>query len=535
MQILQRAWQRAAISATALCLCASSSFVSATYPPWAHADLVQTTEQQPQQPPQQQQQRLIITPEAYNSLLRSQAIPPSPSLDQFPPLSSLTLPKQQRFTLQNGLRVILIEDTEAPLVRGNLLMKGGTRASPPDKIGLASIAAAVQRAGGSHTHPNGQLDDALEALAAAIEGNAGSDAVSFGFECLAEGEDVSTVMKLFAEVITDPEVPESKVELYKRQALNSIAHRNDNAGGIPVREAAKLIYGLDSPYAAEPTVETVSSISSDDVVSWLKTWERPDRAVLGIVGPFRSNDIKKVIEQTLGEWEIGSRDTNIVIPTPEVAGRAPQDVRGKVYFINRPGLSQASVAMADVGIQMMDEDEEALDVLGGILNSFGGRLFDDIRSRSGLAYSVSGGWATVPLDHRGLFIATAETAQPEQLIKALKQAFVQTVTTAPTEEEVANAKEQSSNSFVFSFQSNVSQLRRAVAFELLGIPQDYPFLYMKKLSSVTAGDVWSAAKRHVRPDDLVTVVIGDATKIDTRKLVVGGGDGGTVTESLKLQ
>ena len=100
---------------------------------------------------------LIITPDVMESL------PPLPT--KFPPLSPLRLPKMQQLVLKNGLRVILLEDKEAPLVRGTLMMRGGQRASPPNKIGLASIAAAVQRSGGSVAYPGSSLDGELEDLA----------------------------------------------------------------------------------------------------------------------------------------------------------------------------------------------------------------------------------------------------------------------------------------------------------------------------------------------------------------------------------
>ena len=169
--------------------------------------------------------------------------------------------------------------------------------------------------------------------------------------------------------------------------------------------------------------------------------------------------------------------------------------------------------MAEVGIQMMDEDEVALDVLSGILNNFGGKLFDELRTSQGLAYSVSGGWASAPIDHPGLFIASAETVQPAALLFALRQALTEAATVAPTVEQVERAREESLNSFIFGFSSTVAQLRRAVAFQLFGLPQDYLFTYRDKLSAVTAEDILAAAGRHLHPDKMVTVVVGDAKSI----------------------
>ncbi len=443
---------------------------------------------------------LIITPDVLETL------PPLPK--DFPPLPPLKLPKMNRITLKNGLRVILLEDREAPLVRGTLFMRGGQRASPQNKIGLASIAAAVQRSGGSVQHPGSSLDEELEELAAAIEGGAGSDSVSMGFSCLAE--DATSILKLFTEVITTPAMPESKLDLFKAQALNSLAHKNDNASGIPGREVSKLIYGKDSPYAREPTINQVSSITVEDANNWLATWERPDSAVLGLVGSFEPKEMTKLVEETLGNWTpaAGSGSPIPLVEAPPLPSQ--EKIQGKIYLVDRPGSVQASVVMAEPGIQMMDPDEVELDVLAGVLNSFGGRLFDEIRSKNGLAYQVSGGWPSVPPDHPGLFLATAETANPAELLNALRKALTVAATTAPTVQEVERAREESLNSFIFGFASTGAQLRRSVAFELLGIPQDYPFTYKNKLTKVTAEEIKAAAERHLHPEKMVTVVVGDA-------------------------
>ena len=265
-------------------------------------------------------------------------------------------------------------------------------------------------------------------------------------------------------------------------------------------------------YAREPTIAQLSTFSIDDVSAWLTAWERPDTAVLGLVGSFNPREMKKQLEESMlvKEWTPPT-PLPLELPTPPLPSQEP--LQGKIYIVDRPGSSQASVVMAEVGIQMMDEDEVALDVLSGILNNFGGKLFDELRTSQGLAYSVSGGWASAPIDHPGLFIASAETVQPAALLFALRQALTEAATVAPTVEQVERAREESLNSFIFGFSSTVAQLRRAVAFQLFGLPQDYLFTYRDKLSAVTAEDILAAAGRHLHPDKMVTVVVGDAKSI----------------------
>ena len=170
---------------------------------------------------------------------------------------------------------------------------------------------------------------------------------------------------------------------------------------------------------------------------------------------------------------------------------------------------------------MTDPDEYSLDVLTSLLNSFGGRLFNTIRSREGLAYSVSGGWVSTPLDHPGLFLATAETAQPGALLRALRAALEGATAEGPTPEELARAREESANSFVFNFVSKGAQLQRAAVFDLLGLPQDYLFRYKAGVEEVTAEGVLAAARRRLHPAQQTVVVMGDAAKLRGQLLELG--------------
>ncbi|EFN56163.1 hypothetical protein CHLNCDRAFT_7930, partial [Chlorella variabilis] len=392
---------------------------------------------------------------------------------EFPPLPPLSLPKYKQVTLKNGLRVFMIEDKEIPVVRGSLLMRGGQRASPPDKVGLASLSAAVQRSGGSWQHPGQALDDALEDRAAYIEGGAGAEAFGFGWQCLRE--DTADVLQLFAEVLyatTFAGAPCRPVP--PKQVLNSLEHRYDNPSSIPARELPKLIYGRDSVYAREPTPEQIASISVDDMRTFLATWQRPDAAVLGIVGDFEPRQMQRLVEAAFGGWAPPpGQPTPPPLPAPPLPNQA--GVAGKIFLVDRPAFPPTCLCALPAGIQMMDVDEYPLEILGSLFNGFGGRLFDQIRSREGLAYSVSGGWASTPTDHPGLFLAAAETARPAALLAALRSALQDAAAAAPSEEEVQRAKEEALNQFVFSFASRPAQLNRIITFDLLGIPQDYLF------------------------------------------------------------
>ncbi|KXZ52708.1 hypothetical protein GPECTOR_8g103 [Gonium pectorale] len=479
-----------------------------------------------------------------------EALPPLPA--EFPPLPELKLPKYSTATLRNGLRVFLLRDEEVPLVRVTLLMRGGQYASPPDKVGLASLTTYVQRAGGSTAHPAASLDGRLEELAASIELGAGPQAISADMACLAE--DTEEVMGLMAEVIRSPVLPADKLAIYQAQLLNALEHQNDNPGSIARRKITKLLYGPDSAYARTPTKAAVSAISTDDLRAYAQRWERPDAAVLGVVGSFEPRKMLQLLEKEFGSWAPapGQPDAPPAVPrspppalplvveatspaaeTAETAGTAGAGTsvvkvaaatassaaltpvanasaphRPVVYLVDRPGLTQANVLTAEPGITLSDPDVFALDVLGGVFNSFGGQLFDTLRSREGLAYSVSGSWDSPP-DHQGLFLAGGQTSAPGEFLRSLRQLLARAASDPPSEAELEAAKAETLNSFAFNFASTSSQLQRILVYDLLGLPQDYLFRYFRGIEAVGRADVAAAAQRHLHAERQAVVVVGD--------------------------
>ncbi|GFR43894.1 hypothetical protein Agub_g5024, partial [Astrephomene gubernaculifera] len=225
-------------------------------------------------------------------------LPPLPT--SFPPLPDLKLPQYTMTTLPNGLRIFLLPDPEVPLVRATLLMRGGQYGSPPDKVGLASLTAAVQRAGGSTRHPGPSLDGRLEELAAGVEVGAGVQAVSVDMACLAE--DVEEVMGLMAEVVRSPALPPAQLDLLRAQLINGLQHQNDSPAAIARRKMTKLLYGSDSLYARTPTPASISSITPADLRAYVDRWERPDAAVLGVVGAFQPEDMLQLLAREWGDW-----------------------------------------------------------------------------------------------------------------------------------------------------------------------------------------------------------------------------------------
>ena len=315
---------------------------------------------------------------------------------EFAPLPEIQLPEYLRYQMDNGMVVYLVEDRDLPLIGGKAIIRTGSRFEPQNKVGLAQLTGNVMRSGGTQNHPPDELNLILEQNAASIESNINTTSATVSFSTLTE--DLDTVFELFAEVIRQPAFDQEQLQLILNQQQGAIARRNDNPQEITKREFKKLIYGEISPYARTTEYETLDNISRNDVLDFYSKFIRPENIILGIVGDFDTAQMQSMVEAKFGDWQVNTPAPFIKIPT------ANQKYTDGVYLIDRPNLTQSSVLLGHLGGLLANPDYPQLSVLNGVINGFGGRLFNEVRSRQGLAYSVYGLW-NPNYDYPGTFIA----------------------------------------------------------------------------------------------------------------------------------
>lgn len=422
----------------------------------------------------------------------------------FPPLPEVTLPDYTRYTLDNGMIVYLMEDHELPLVRGTVLVKTGERLDPADKVGLASLTATVMRSGGTQYHSADQLNQLLEQRAARIETSMGKASGSASFDTLSE--DLETVFGLFAEVIQSPIFPQEKLTLAKTQQQGAIARRNDNPDNIVGRELQKLVYG-DSPYARTVEYSTLDNISRPDLVDFYQRSFHPSQMILGIVGDFDPSAMRSLIQAKFGSWQPPG-------PTLATLPTVSQAQAGGVFLVNQPQLSQSYIQMGHLGGQLDNPEVFPLYVMNGVLNGFGGRLFNQVRSRLGLAYTVYAAWSP-QYDYPGKFVAGGQTSSATTVafIQAVRAEIERIRTTPITAAELAYAKDSILNAFVFNFQDPQQTLARLLRYEYFNYPQDFIFRYQQGVKATTVADVQRVAQTYLKPADLVTLVVGNQAAI----------------------
>nr|WP_283766853.1 pitrilysin family protein [Roseofilum capinflatum] len=448
---------------------------------------------------------LALTIQWHESAVAAQAKP----YDEltFPPLPEVTVPEYTQFTMDNGIEVFLMEDRDLPLVTGRAMFHTGDRQEPQEKVGLAGLVGTVMRSGGTQTYTPDELNRSLEDRAASIETSIGTSAATAQFSALTP--DTDEVLRLFAQVLRQPAFDEQQLELAKTQVQGSIARRNDSPDAIASREFQKLIYGANSPYARTVEYETLEAIKRQDLIDFYQQYFVPNNMMLGLVGDFDPAQMREKLEATFGDWQPNPNFKRP--PLPQVS----QSLTEGIFVVDQPQLTQSNVLMGHLGGQLDNPDYFALSVMNEVLNGLGGRLFNQVRSRQGLAYAVYGFWSP-RYDYPGMLIAGGSTRSEATVpfIEALRGELDRIIQKPITAQELTAAKDGVLNSFVFNFQKPSQTLSRLMRYSYYGYPEDFIFQYQRGVEATTIEDVQRVAQEYLKPEEMVTLVVGNQEQID---------------------
>ncbi len=423
---------------------------------------------------------------------------PIPKLHEFKPQ------QPKRIVLKNGIVIFLQEDHELPFVSGSVLIPGGARDEDPAKTGLVDLYGQTWRTSGTAKIGGDALDDLLEAKAAHIEASGGADSTSISWDSLKGDSD--QVFALAMDLLLHPKFSEEKLQLAQQQVATSIVRRNDDAGEIASRESAKLVYGGNSPYARQPELATIGSVTLADLQAW-HTRTLGGKLIVGVSGDF---DPVAMEAKLRAAFE----------PLPPVkAAPARHDTfveaKAGVSFVDKEDVNQSNVEIVGLGTDRHNPDAATLSVMNDILGGgFASRLFQKVRTELGLAYAVGGGYGFT-WDHPGLFRVMVRT-KSESTVDATKAALteIEGLTSTPfTETELKRAKDNILNSFLFRYDTKDKVLAERERLEFYGYPADYLETYRAALEKVTVADLTAAAKKYIHTDQLAVLVVGNGPEI----------------------
>jgi zinc protease len=423
-----------------------------------------------------------------------------------PPLPAFKPQQPKRIELKNGMVIFLQEDHELPLIDGTARIRGGSVNEPADKTGLMDIYGEVWRTGGTKSQTGDQLDDFLEVRAAKVETGSSTDSTTISFSCLKA--DLDDVFKAFIDVLQNPEFRADKIDLAQKEEGDGISRRNDDVGEIAQRETVKLAYGADNPYARVPEYSTVAAITRQDLIDWHGRYVHPNNIILGISGDFDSAAMEARLRAAFDAWPKGP-----ALPKNEIQ-YAP--AKSGYYLVPKDDVNQSTIHMVALGTTRDNPDYYAINVFNEAFGGgFSSRLFNDIRTKRGLAYGVNGGIGT-NFGHPGILQISIGTKSGTtvEAIHAADENIDNLATHPITEEEIQHAKDGILNAFIFRLDSPDKILGERMTYEYYGYPPDWLDKYQAEIKNVTVADVNRVAAKYLHKDQMAVLVVGNTKDFD---------------------
>jgi predicted Zn-dependent peptidase len=424
--------------------------------------------------------------------------PPAPE-----PMKKLSFPAYSEMKLKNGLEVVVVEHHEQPVASLWLAFRTGSTLDPEGKSSLASFTGTLLNKG-TKTRDSKKLAEWIESVGGDVSVNTDEDFTIITISLLSEY--LPTAYEYLADIVLNPTFPEDELSEERKRAVTGIEFEKSDPNAMADRHFHEVVYGKH-PYAVRPTTETVEDVTRDDIVAFHTRNYVPNNALLFVVGDVTDKQVKKDANKYFGSWKAGTPDKPVYATPPERTAR-------NISLYHRPGSVQSNVYIGHLGLKPTDPDWPAVMVANRVLGGgASGRLFMNIREDKGWTYGAYSSW-TKPVD-AGYFRATANvrTEVTDSSLTEMLGEIKRIVDQPVSDEELNSAKSYLIGNFPTTIETPSQIAAQIGQVKLLGLDKSYLENYRKDVAKVTVADAQAAMKKHLHPDQLAIVLVGDATEI----------------------
>jgi predicted Zn-dependent peptidase len=419
---------------------------------------------------------------------------------------ALRLPPVTTRTLPNGLKLVVVEQHELPLVDVVLDVRNGGEADPSGKAGTASLAAGMLTEG---TTTRSALEIADQAAYLGVRVGASSGWEQSTVALHAPTAQLDSALALFADVALHPAFAPADLERVRKVRLTALQQIRDRGPAIADRAYATALYGEQHPYGRplSGSESSVADITRDDLVKYYTTYFRPNNATLLVVGDVRPADVERRALALFGGW------TRADVPTvAENAAPAPKATT--LVLIDKPGAAQSSFRLGGIGVPRSTDDYFAIEVMNTILGgSFTSRLNQNLRETHGYTYGAGSGFSM--RRSAGPFTASAEVVSAKTdsaFVEFMKE--LRAIRDTVPSDELAKAKRYLQLGLPQDFETTTSIAYQMLPLITYGIPLNFYDTAVQRIGAVTQSDVQRVARQYVNPDRLTIVIVGDRKLIE---------------------
>jgi zinc protease len=422
------------------------------------------------------------------------------------PTPSIVLPKVQHGVLKNGLKVMLVEYHQLPVVQFYLVLPTGTTADPAEKAGTANLTMRMLDEG-TEGRTALQIADALDFIGAHLSASASYDGSFVALETLKEH--VAAALDIYSDVLLHPTFPQKEFDRVKKEVLTSLIQQKDQPFIIANKVFASRLYGEAHPYGwpSDGNESSVGRITVEDLKAFYNTCFRQNDATLIIVGDVTLDELLPMLEQTLGAWQSKS-----ISPMP----LAPPPGEGKtaVYVVDKPQAAQSQIRIGKIGLPRSTPDYFPVLVMNTVLGGgFNSRLNWSLREQKGYTYGTGSQFQfrkdPGPFSTYGGFRTNVTDSSVIETLKEMRRLRSEAVSGS----DLNFAKDFLTRSVARSFETPAQIATQLANLVLYGLPDNYFETYVHNVEAVTAEDVKRSAEKYIDPDNMLIVIVGDVAVI----------------------
>jgi zinc protease len=413
-------------------------------------------------------------------------------------------PQVIRETLPNGLRVLITENHNAPLVSFRALVRSGAD-HDGDIPGLAVMMADLLDEG-SGSRDAIRLAEDIGLLGATLGTGADWDASYVSVDTLSRTAEPT--VEIFGDVVGKPMFPDAALERLRNERLTDILQQKDEPGAIASKRFSGFLYtGTSYGMPVIGTEESVARISNEDIRRFYRANYLPNHSSVVVAGDIEPRSILELIRKQFGDWKRGAEPSGATIAPAAIAC-------SKIFLIDRPQAVQSEIRIGHVGVPRSSADYFPLFImnalLGGVFNS---RINLNLRERHGYTYGARSAFSF--RRHAGPFVVSAPVRNDvtKESIHEILEELRRIRTGDIADGELSDTKNYLIGVFPATVQTAGDVAGRLLDMELYDLPADYFDRYRDRIAALTKEEIARVAEKYIDPDRLLIVVVGAAATV----------------------
>jgi zinc protease len=422
----------------------------------------------------------------------------------------IKFPEVQRATLKNGLKVLLLERHSAPIVNVTLALDAGYASDTAVKAGAASLALDLMDEG-TKTRDAFQIVNELDSLGARLNTFSQLD-LSF-VKLQATSDNLRPSLGILSDVVLNPSFPQDLFTIQKQRRLAQIGQEKAQPNAMALRVLPGLLYGASHAYGRPLTgsgsEKSVEGITREDLMEWHARWVKPGSSTVIVTGDITLAKLLPALEESFSTWKPGKAPAKELGTVAKTSGK-------KVYLIDKPDATQSTIVATHVSETSGQTEEHAIET---VLRNFGGmatsRLNRNLRLDKHWSYGTQGFLNDARGQRPFIVIAPVQTDKTkEAMIEVAKEIRGLAGERPLAGEEYASIMRNMTLRLPGRFETLNALEGAAIDLVNYGLPADYWSKYAGNVRVLTEPQLNTAAKKFVRPGEVIWIVVGDLKKVE---------------------